>query len=352
MINIRLFLFAFVVIINPLSVTASSFIVDQEQPLINETAGFLGIGGNSEQKLAQTFVVGMTGDLAGLRLPIICGGGELLIQILQQSEEQPTGRLLRALIVAATDVPSSYAGFTDFFFPVPIDVTIGDRLAFSVQTVGEDSFCSYASAPAGDTYARGAGFFDSRPNPPGWSAFTGSLDSYKDLAFFTLMLDLSRPGSSGNCVIPGSTDPVTGLPYELPISNYVPACRCFADAGAREMRCGILHPDFFIVRRFAFPMVAGKPFEEHWQFTPLTKLDGPVRISISGGGLGKSVGFEFGRKSGNQKTETFSTKAMAPKEAIVIPGSALIQYDMKDAKSEYQRSFGVDTSIYLSRFEK
>lgn len=349
----RVFLFVMLIFITPHSVTAASYVIDQQQPLINESAGFLGVGGDSEQKLAQTFTVGMSGDLAGLRLPVAgCGRGDLLIQLVRQVTGQPTGLLLRALIISGSDVPFSYTGFTDFFFPAPISVSTGDKLAFSVQTIGVDSYCSYATAPTGDTYSRGDGFFDSRPNPPGWLSFKSVPDPFNDLAFFTLMEDLSIPGSSGNCVIPGRVDPVTGLPLELPISNLVPACRCFEDASAREMRCGILHPDFFIVREFPMPLVPGKEFKERWRFTPLTELDGPVRVTISGGALQQSVKHEFGLKAGKKKPETFTFKGMAPIEASLIQGSALIEYDMQGAKSEYQRSFGVDTSIYPGQFGK
>ncbi|MCF6262143.1 MAG: hypothetical protein L3J24_00905 [Xanthomonadales bacterium] len=349
----RLFLFTIVLFITPLSVNAASYVIDQQQPLINESAGFLGVGSDSEQKLAQTFTVGMDGDLAGLRIPVAgCGRGDLLIQLTRQVDGRPTGLLLRALIVFGSDVPSAYTGFTDFFFPTPVGVSVGDKLAFSVQTIGVDSYCSYATAPAGDTYSRGDGFFDSRPNPPGWLSFKGVPDRFNDLAFFTLMEDRSISGRSGNCLIPGRTDPITGLPLELPISNLVPACRCFEDAGAREMRCGILHPDFFIVREFPVPLLAGKEFKERWKFTPLTKLDGPVRISISGGALQQPIKFEFVQKFGKKEPETFTFKAIAPIETSRIQGSALIEYDMQDAKSEYQRSFGVDTSINPDQLKK
>jgi len=44
--------------------------------------------------------------------------------------------------------------------------------------------CGIAHSPVGDTYAGGQGFFDARPNPPGWVPL-GPID---DLAFMQLVL--------------------------------------------------------------------------------------------------------------------------------------------------------------------
>lgn len=333
--------------------------------MIDTAAGFLGIGGDSEQKLAQSFTVGFDGDLVGLRLPIAgCGHGELLIEIRELDDGLPTGRLIRAVHIPASDVPFSYDGFQDFYFPTAIAVSAGDVLAFTVQTVGEGSFCSYATAPDGDTYPRGEGFFDARPNPPGWLAFKGFASGPKDLVFYTLMDDpMSSTSSSGRCVIPDHIDPATGLPIELPISRYAPACRCFRDAGLRELRCGILHPDFFAIRRIPFPLIPGQPYEEVWQFSPLAKLDGPVRITLEGGGFEKPVHISFPTKtkfSAKNLTaamkplagQTIVLKAKAPAKAVTTPGVAIIEYDMKDADSKFQTRFGLDTTIEQDMFGK
>ena len=175
--------------------------VDQAQPLIDEEAGFLGIGGDSEQKLAQSFTVGVDGDLAGLRLPIAgCGSGELVITLREMAGGTPTGPVVRTLTVPPSDVPFSYSGFTDFFFAAPVAVTAGDVYAFTVETVGDGSFCSYATPPGGELYSRGQGFFDARPNPPGWLAFKGFPTGPQDLPFYTLMDDPSSGGPGRNCV--------------------------------------------------------------------------------------------------------------------------------------------------------
>ncbi|NOX94134.1 MAG: hypothetical protein GXP04_03270 [Alphaproteobacteria bacterium] len=48
--------------------------------------------------------------------------------------------------------------------------------------------------------------------------------------------------------------------------------------------------------------------------------------------------------------ETIKVKAMAPKEAMSVPGVAVFEYEMKDAESEFQKSFGLDITIEKDQF--
>jgi hypothetical protein len=41
---------------------------------------------------------------------------------------------------------------------------------------------------------------------------------------------------------------------DLPISADVPVCRCLHDGTLRELRCGVFHPDFRLVRRTPLPI--------------------------------------------------------------------------------------------------
>ena len=331
------------------SAAHGAVIVDQEQAMVDASAGFLGIGGDSEQKLAQSFTVGVDGDLAGLRLPIAgCGGGDLVLEIREMSGGLPTGRLLRSVTIPASDVPFTYDGFTDFYFPVALAVNAGDVLAFTVQTVGAGSFCSYATPPGGDLYSRGEGFFDARPNPPGWEAFKGFPTGPQDLPFATLMDDPGSGGSSrGPCIAQTS-----GGAVPTPIDYFTPACRCFEDLIINEFRCGIIHPDFVIVRRIPFPLTPGRSYTETWQFTPITGLDGAVRMRISGGGLAQEQKFQWSAKGASRRTQIRRIPAIAPKEAIDVKGLAVVEYDMQDAQSEMQKTFGIDTSLYTDQVGK
>ncbi len=329
------------------SAAQGAVIVDQEQPLVDASAGFLGIGGDEEQKLAQSFTVGVDGDLAGLRLPIIgCGSGDLVITIRRMIGGRPGGPALRTLTVPPSDVPFTFTEFTDFLFATPLAVNAGDVLAFTVETVGAGSFCSYATPPGGDLYSRGEGFFDARPNPPGWEAFKGFPTGPQDLPFATLMDDpgTGGGGSARNCIAQTS-----GGAIPTPIDFYTPACRCFEDRTVNEFRCGFLHPDFIIVRRIPFPVPPGRGYVETWQFTPITRLDGPVRMRISGGGLAQDQKFEWSTKGASRRTQFRRIPAVAPKEAIDVKGLAIVEYDMQDAQSALQKTFGVDTTIYADQ---
>ena len=263
---------------------ANAQTIDQQQPLINEAAGFVGIGGNSDQKLAQTFTVGRSGRLIALDLPFACGGATPTIELRRQSGGRPEGALLRVINPAPGDISPVYEGFQRLYFSSGVNVTSGDELAFTIRV--EEGNCNYAASPAGDTYADGQGFFDSRPNPPGWLAFKAVPNVYDDLPFRTVMED-SVSASAGNCVVPHHNDPNTGEPIVLPITDDVPICRCFQDEAAFEFRCGGFHSDFLVLRSIPQKLYAGQKYTEKWEFIPLTELDGPVRMTIQGGGLYK-----------------------------------------------------------------
>jgi hypothetical protein len=44
------------------------------------------------------------------------------------------------------------------------------------------------------------------------------------------------------------------------------------DRVAREFRCALLNPDFFLVFRTPFPIFVDKPFEMSWALIPLTSI--------------------------------------------------------------------------------
>jgi len=339
---------------------------DQQQPEIGD--GEWAIGGivpGQNQKLAQSFTVGFDGKLAGLRVPIRCRrlGGELLFEIRELDsgpDHYPTGRLRRSYRVPANRFPTSFDGFQNIYFSTPITVSQNEKLAFIVQFVDEGHYCAYAQSPPGNLYPNGTSYFGS---PAGWRRSSQLVSGDGDLAFYTLMhapgpdVDISR------CVIPGTTDPATGLPVQLPISSSLPACRCFEDAGARELRCGLLHPDFFVIRQVPLPIRLGRPYEEIWRLVPLTALDGSVHVKIKGAGFKKPVQFQylpqgkttaensatnFGRGAG----KTFKLEAMAPTAAARMPGMAVFEYKMKDAKTDYLKRFGLDITLEKSMFEK
>jgi hypothetical protein len=93
----------------------------------------------------------------------------------------------------------------------------------------------------------------------------------------TLDLDARAPaaGEDGGAPPPPIAEPC--FP-DLPISADVPVCRCLHDATLRELRCGVFHPDFRLVRRTPLPIPPGKPFTVSWTLEPVGDFSGAVVV--------------------------------------------------------------------------
>lgn len=317
-------------------------IIDQSQLLINPASGYLGIGGGSEQKLAQTFTAGVTGNLVAIRMPVIgCGGGELVMEVrLAAADGTPNGTLLSTTRFAPATVPPSGADFHEFRLAEPLRIRRSVKYAYTLrmEPTALTSNCSYAKSEAGDPYAGGEHYFDTRPNPPGWLAASEVPDPAKDLAFETIVDTGSGPGpgaASGDCFIPA---PGGG---GVPIPSYAPVCRCLQDAGLREFRCALLHPDFFAIRRIPWPIPVGGAYTETWEVLPLTKLKSSIGVELKGANIPQPIEFKFGPKS--MKTlDLRKTTLKAPSEPVELPGAAVISYG--------GQSFAFDRSIPADAF--
>jgi hypothetical protein len=64
----------------------------------------------------------------------------------------------------------------------------------------------------------------------------------------------------------------------LPVAEDVPVCRCLRDRVLRELRCGVLHPDFVLVRRIPLPPPPNRPFAVRWSFAPIGGFAGTVTL--------------------------------------------------------------------------
>ena len=137
-------------------------ILDQEQPTIDTGPGFVfGIGGPSEQKLAQVVTPGVTGNLTEVDLSLGCVD-DLTIQIQGASDGKPNGAILGTSVDAASGpFPTT---FRSFVLASPVPVTAGAQYAIVLSTAGS---CGIWPGPVGDPYPGGDAFFDSRPNPAG-----------------------------------------------------------------------------------------------------------------------------------------------------------------------------------------
>lgn len=324
--------------------TAHAQTIDQEEPAIDASAGFLGIGGDSQQKLAQTFTVGADGRLIAVDIPVTCGGADVIIELRRLGPSgKPDGALLR---VARRTFPSGPPGeFRRTYFPTPVEVTAGERLAFTIRMANPGDSCNYGTSPTGDAYAGGQGYFDARPNPPGWLAMRG-LDPYDDIPFKTVLEGPGAMSDGQDCIINTASGPVS-----LPGGRYTAVCRCLSDAGLREFRCGIMTEDFFLWRRLHIPVRPGMPYTEIWEFFPAAPLDAPVRLTISGDDVGKAMTHVFGLNP-KKGSERFIVKGIAPKNMKAFNARATIDYDMKGPVAKGETHIVVDRSLGISPPQK
>lgn len=68
---------------------------------------------------------------------------------------------------------------------------------------------------------------------------------------------------------------------DLAIDPYAPVCRCLADAGAREFRCALISPDYFLGFRVPFPVPPRRAFEVDWVFTPMSERATAISVAAS-----------------------------------------------------------------------
>jgi hypothetical protein len=324
-------------------VAQAAEIVDQAQLRIDATAGYRGIGGGSEQKLAQTFTAGVTGNLVAMRMPIIgCGGGDLILEIrLAAPDGSPGGTLLSTTRFAPSAAPSSGAEFHEFRLGDPVRIRRSVKYGYTLRMDPNvaTANCNYANSEPGDLYPGGEHFFDTRPNPPGWLRASDVPDPEKDLAFETIVDTGAGPGpgagSSGDCIIPGPG----GAPITIP--GNPPVCRCLRDEGLREFRCALLHPDFFAIRRIPWPIPLGASYVESWEVLPLTKLQDRVRIELKGANLAQPAFLSFAGKS-LKSVELRKVSLASPQSASELPGTAVVTYG--------NQSFALDRSIPTEGF--
>jgi hypothetical protein len=131
----------------------------------------------------------------------------------------------------------------------------------------------------------------------------------------------------------------------LPFGSELPICRCLQDPAARELRCALLHPDFLMTRRVPLPVVAGREFTEQWEFLALTRLDGPVTMSVSGAGIKQPLRHSFGAANQLQPgtVERFVVKAVGPAVAKDARGLATIEYRIQGSSGTVPRVLMVRT---------
>lgn len=145
--------------------------------------------------ITQSFIAGVTGHLATIKLPIFCPSGNLSIQVREASGDQPTSTSATPVNHSQTfdssdGLPTTNSGGVDFTFTNPPMLTAGNQYA---AVVTASSSCSWFVA---SSFADGHGYLST--NNSFWQ-------SINDLGIATTM----TPSPVDNCpynVNPDQTD--------------------------------------------------------------------------------------------------------------------------------------------------
>jgi probable HAF family extracellular repeat protein len=159
-------------------------VADIDQRQLVASANVIAGGLPQSQVIAQTVTAGVTGTIAGIRLPIACSAGgtgnQLYIEIRDVVNGQPTDQVLVSQSYQALAAFPSPQAWRTIRFTTPFFMRGGDRFAIFVFTDGN---CSLGVSPEGEHYGGGQ-LFTSVPasytNIP-WQA------AGRDLAFHTLV---------------------------------------------------------------------------------------------------------------------------------------------------------------------
>lgn len=255
----------------------ADIVLDQEQPFIEPAHSVRAIGGSVEQKLAQTVTAGISGRLVEVHVPVGCGTGEVILEIVAVTGSGAPG----TRVFAREDRPADeFARITDppVFHRFVLDPAprfeAGDRFTISLRnTTGE---CWMWVSPTGDTYPRGdAWFVNNTPPTTDWTRNADTPEPNEDLPFKTFVDNTPPPPppSSPPCIVTGF-GPIGGF-----IPSWLPVCRCLQDQGLREFRCGLFHPDFFLFRRTPWPLKPDEKYNVKWTLVPLGQLKGVLEVS-------------------------------------------------------------------------
>jgi len=181
--KIHLIVLSCLIIITSLTDVHAAKFIDQMQPLVDDSSTNA-IGGSSEQKLAQTITVGQNGVLKGVYLPVSCESGKLIIEIRDVISGIPGNTILAKRKISATRFSHVVSSFRYFSFKENLTLIAGEQISIVLRN--PTGSCGLAKAETGDTYSEGDGFFDSRPNAPGWIPFFSS-NAALDLPFMTVI---------------------------------------------------------------------------------------------------------------------------------------------------------------------
>ncbi len=182
--NTLLSVMMLLVVVAPVLADPPVTILDQVQGVIDDTVGGMAVGGGSDQRLAQTVTVGVSGRLVGVMLPIACESGRLVMEIRDVVGGEPGPTVFARTRIPAVRIPDLGPTFQQVPVRGAVNFSVGDE--FAVVLDNPTGGCGIFRGPVGDSYAGGQGFFEALPNPPGWVPFS-ETESRLDLPFMTVV---------------------------------------------------------------------------------------------------------------------------------------------------------------------
>lgn len=171
----------------------AELVVDQSQTTA-ESFSDLSSGNQS----GQTFTVGMTGNLVGLRLRLMgrthsggTPGSEFIVSLRKTVDGVPEQEILTTGRLTRRYVPVGGAGWVNVRFDPPYQAAAGEVLAFTVEGVSDGGKFGYNvwGMAGGNPYPGGQMFYGFTPEEP-LSTKEGSYD----LAFQTIVSDGEEDG--------------------------------------------------------------------------------------------------------------------------------------------------------------
>ena len=165
-------------------VEAQSIVIDQMQAVVDDSVGGMAIGGTSDQRLAQTVTVGVSGRLIGIMLPVACESGRLVMEIRDVVGGEPGSTIFARTNLPARRLPDLGPSFQMVPVRGMASFVAGDQ--FAIVLDNPSGGCGIFRGPVGDSYSGGQGLFEALPNPPGWVPFSETEDRL-DLPFMTVV---------------------------------------------------------------------------------------------------------------------------------------------------------------------
>ncbi len=85
---------------------------------------------------AQVVTAGISGQLTGVRLPVACESGALVLEIQGVTGSEPNGVVSASVTIPAANLPTIGPTFRTLTFTTPAFVVAGGRFAIAVRSTG------------------------------------------------------------------------------------------------------------------------------------------------------------------------------------------------------------------------